>query len=247
MRRTIHIVIVSFCLVAIWDVKAQSKSIWGGAFQLRNYGFEFEVFNSRQKKEQSSGNFYKVSLGNYNDPREVYMVNPNLPGSQQFKINKINFAWAIKPTIGKFWELNSHTSRFDIGLKVFAQASLPVAYCWPVYILYYQNNPPFDTYDVVPYDPKINRVDRIGGTAPFYKGLGDGHWIPGIGMATGISMEWGSYRSISNFISVGVSEDLFLKQLPILYFDQTSLIKSSSNMSFPAIFINFAFGIGDIN
>jgi hypothetical protein len=88
----------------------------------------------------------------------------------------------------------------------------------------------------VAYDPKVHNVALVGGNARYSAGFRDGYITPGIGASMSFSAEWGSYRNASNRLSVGLSADKFVKNLPIWH-------RSEMNRNFfPALFVTFAAG-----
>ena len=203
---------------------------------------EFGVYRYWEKKNIPQNGYQAgIRLGNYTDPTEIFLINTGLPGSQPFKLNKINYAWAAKPFVGKTWNLAKRNSRMDVGLRLFTNVSIPIMKYWPVYVMIYIPNPPFDGYVPERYDPAIHHPENIGGVAQYSKGFSEGTWVVGMGAQAGFQIEWGSYRSISNSVSFGVSNDVFVQKIPLIYGT------SSSSQMFPALFVTFAFGFGDIN
>jgi hypothetical protein len=221
--------------------QAQKSVIWGIDAQIRNFGFDFGVSKFSQLKGSNSGETFGFKIGNLTDPKEISIVSQILPGAQPFKLDKINYSWVFKPFYGKSISLTQRKSRLDIGCKVFGNLSLPIAYSWPVFILYYNATPPFDGYNDVQYNPEIHNPKLIGGTSAFTKGFNSGKFQSGVGVSGGITFDWGSYRSISNSLSLGFSTDVFVQRIPLLYTQETN------RQIFPALFVNFAFGFGDIN
>jgi hypothetical protein len=102
----------------------------------------------------------------------------------------------------------------------------------------YRSNSPFDAVEEVRYDPSTQDVQFIGGESSFAKGFREGRLIPGIGVSAALSLEWGSYRNLSNTLSIGVMNDFFVQQIPLLH-----AINRNPQM-LPALFINFAIGFG---
>jgi hypothetical protein len=239
MRKYTALCITLFALMGI--TQAQKSVIWGIDAQIRNFGFDFGVSKFSQLKGSNSGETFGFKIGNLTDPKEISIVSQILPGAQPFKLDKINYSWVFKPFYGKSISLTQRKSRLDIGCKVFGNLSLPIAYSWPVFILYYNATPPFDGYNDVQYNPEIHNPKLIGGTSAFTKGFNSGKFQSGVGVSGGITFEWGSYRSISNSLSLGFSTDVFVQRIPLLYTQETN------RQIFPALFVNFAFGFGDIN
>ncbi len=221
-------------------LEAQKSVIWGIDAQIRNFGFDFGVSKTNLLKGRDWSETSGLKIGNLVDPKEVEIISQFLPGAQPFKLNKVNYAWAIKPFFSKSFHLAQRRSRLDIGCKLTGAVSLPVVYSWPIYIWYYNGTPPFDGYQDMRYDPKVHNPALIGGTTAFTKGMKQGQFIPGLGLSGAIQFDWGSYKSISNSVSLGVSLDGFVQKIPLLYTQETN------RNIFPALFINFAFGFGDI-
>jgi hypothetical protein len=239
MRKYTALCITLFALMGI--TQAQKSVIWGIDAQIRNFGFDFGVSKFSQLKGSNSGETFGFKIGNLTDPKEISIVSQIMPGAQPFKLDKINYSWVFKPFYGKSISLTQRKSRLEIGCKVFGNLSLPIAYSWPVFILYYNATRPFDGYNDVQYNPGIHNPKLIGGTSAFTKGFNSGKFQSGVGVSGGITFEWGSYRSISNSLSLGFSTDVFVQRIPLLYTQETN------RQIFPALFVNFAFGFGDIN
>jgi hypothetical protein len=70
------------------------------------------------------------------------------------------------------------------------------------------------------------------------KGIKNGRVIPGLGLSTGFILEWGSYRSLSNALSIGFTNDLFVQKIPLLHQQR------HNSFVFPHVFVNFAIGFG---
>ena len=228
-----------FVFLARTAVFAQSDNKWILDAQLRNFGFDLGAAFQQGWKELPQKKTYGIRIGSLNSPKEIYVINNTLPGSQPFKIDKINYAWTIRPYINYQYDITQRTTRNEVGLSAFGSVQLPIAYSWPVYIWLYEGNSPFDGYSDVRYDPTQHDARLIGGTASFTSGIGQGKVIPGLGLSAGISLEWGSYRSLSNVLSFGIITDAFVQKIPLLHESQ------NNKLLFPMLFVNFAFGIGN--
>ena len=181
-------------------------------------------------------NFQSISLGIIKDPREIKVMNERLPGSKPFVIEKINHSLCAHIAVGKVYVISERQSRSDLGLQVTLAGQIPLNYSWPLYIWLYQPAPLTDGYVPVAYDPGVHNVSLVGGNAGYSAGFADGYITPGIGASMSFSAEWGSYRNASNRLSVGLSADKFVKNLPIWY-------RSEMNRNFfPALFVTFATG-----
>lgn len=187
-------------------------------------------------RQSSARSFQSISLGIIKDPREIKVMNERLPGSKPFVIEKINHSICAHIAAGKVYVISERQSRSDLGLQITVAGQIPLNYSWPLYVWLYQPAPLTDGYVPVAYDPKVHNVALVGGNARYSAGFADGYITPGIGASMSFSAEWGSYRNASNRLSVGLSADKFVKNLPIWH-------RSEMNRNFfPALFVTFAAG-----
>ena len=231
------------------------QNMIGMGVNVRHFGYDISLWREhaetcigRQKKSpllntlSLSGrpgqfrNFQSISLGIIKDPREIKVMNERLPGSKPFVIEKINHSLCAHIAVGKVYVISERQSRSDLGLQVTLAGQIPLNYSWPLYIWLYQPAPLTDGYVPVAYDPGVHNVSLVGGNARYSAGFADGYITPGIGASMSFSAEWGSYRNASNRLSVGLSADKFVKNLPIWH-------RSEMNRNFfPALFVTFAAG-----
>ena len=219
-------------------VKAQINRFLMADVQVRNFGFDLGVGLKKSWEPDLTVERFGLRIGNIQHPKEIYVVNQSLPASEPFVIDKVNRVWVLRPYYGRGIVLSERKSRFDIGITLDGSLQLPLAYAWPIYVWMYRSNLPFDAVEEVRYDPQTQDVQFIGGESTFIKGFREGRLIPGLGVSTALSFEWGSYRNLSNTLSIGFMYDFFVQQIPLLH----SL--NSNPQMLPALFINFAVGFG---
>jgi len=219
-------------------LKAQFNNFVKIDAQIRNFGFDAGVGIHKTNEIDNVGFAYGVKLGPINHPKEIPVINTGLPGSSSFKLDKINYVWAFRPFIQKSIYLSKRKSRFQVAYSFDYGGSLNAAYSWPVYIWLYQGRAPFDGYANVRYNPSIHEPNLIGGASSFSRGFKEGGIIWGLGCFAAATVEWGSYRSLKNSLSLGISNDIFLQKLPLLHNE------SLNRFNFPALFVNFAVGFG---
>ena len=227
-----------------------SQNMIGMGVNVRHFGYDVSLWREHskmplgpQKKSLNfitaplnTRNFQSISLGIIKDPREIKVLNERLSGSKPFVIEKINHSICAHIGIGKVYVISERQSRSDLGLQITVAGQIPLNYSWPLYIWWYQPAPLTDGYVSVAYDPKIHNVALVGGNASYSEGFADGYITPGMGASMSFTAEWGSYRNASNRLSVGLSADKFVKNLPIWY-------RSEMNRNFfPALFVTFAAG-----
>lgn len=235
---TFNRLLIVFFIAFTTGVKAQMNRFIVADLQIRNYGFDVGL---GQKSNWHSNDFsetFGLRLGNIQHPKEVFVVNQSLPASEPFVMDKINRTWVVRPYYARSWNLSQRKSRFDVGISFQGGVHLPLAYAWPIYVWVYRSNLPFDAVEEMRYDPVQHDVQYIGGESSYTRGFSQGKLIPGLGLSAALSLEWGSYRNVSNTLSIGVMHDYFVQEIPLLH----SLNDNPRNL--PALFINFAVGFG---
>jgi hypothetical protein len=208
--------------------------LWGLGVNVRHFGYDVGLF-----KVQSAGAFLNTSalwFGVMRDPREMKVINERLPGSSAFAIERVTHNLSLRYQKGKSIVLSERNSRGDVGLRLNASLQLPVDYAWPLYVWIYNPAPLTDGYTAVAYDPAVHDVGLIGGTAGYGLGFSDGQLIPGLGGLVAMQAEWGSYRNVSNTLTLGFGVDRFVKKLPLWH-------RPEMNRNFfPSVFVTFAVG-----
>ena len=208
--------------------------LWGVGVNVRHFGWDVGLINERPSLERI--NTQSVWFGVMRDPREMKVINERLPGSSAFAIERITHNLSLRYRWGKSLLLSDRDARGDVGLRLNASLQLPFNYSWPTYVWLYNPAPLTDGYTAVAYDPAIHDVGLIGGTAAYGKGFSDGQLILGLGGVVAMQAEWGSYRNVSNTLTLGFGVDRYAKKLPMWY-------RTEMNRNFfPSVFVTFAVG-----
>lgn len=208
--------------------------LWGVGVNVRHFGWDVGLINERPSLKRI--NTQSVWFGVMRDPREMKVINERLPGSSAFAIERITHNLSLRYRWGKSLLLSDRDARGDVGLRLNASLQLPFNYSWPTYVWLYNPAPLTDGYTAVAYDPAIHDVGLIGGTAAYGKGFSDGQLIPGLGGVVAMQAEWGSYRNVSNTLTLGFGVDRYAKKLPMWY-------RTEMNRNFfPSVFVTFAVG-----
>ena len=222
--------------------------MWGVGVNARHFGYDLGVLLQRPNMRlgdhtkplfASSLLPFRTAgfwLGPMKDPREVKVVNERLPGSKPFVIEKVTHNLMFKYQVGRSFSVSERTSRSELGLRVNASLQLPLNYSWPIYIWLYQPATFTDGYVAVEYNPAIHDVGLLGGNVGYFKGFSEGRFTPGVGGSVSMQAEWGSYKNVSNSLSLGVGMDRFVKDLPFWH-------RPEMNRNFfPTVFVTFAVG-----
>ncbi len=243
MRKGLLGAIVCFVVLGLSTLHGQDLSapmvpikpkLWGVGVNVRHFGWDVGLINERPSLKRI--NTQSVWFGVMRDPREMKVINERLPGSSAFAIERITHNLSLRYRWGKSLLLSDRDARGDVGLRLNASLQLPFNYSWPTYVWLYNPAPLTDGYTAVAYDPAIHDVGLIGGTAAYGKGFSDGQLIPGLGGVVAMQAEWGSYRNVSNTLTLGFGVDRYAKKLPMWY-------RTEMNRNFfPSVFVTFAVG-----
>lgn len=230
--------LIALIFGCVKPVFAQSDYLGFIDFQIRNFGYDFGFGIQRPSPLEHLQKGIGLRIGSINHPKEVFVINQVLPASEPFIMDKVARVWAVKPYRSWRWAVAKHRSRFDVGVELYGAVKLPLAYSWPIYVWTQDIRRPFDGYTAVRYNPDLHPPENIGGEVSYTRGFREGQWIPGIGTTVGLSLNWGSYRNWENRLSVGYTQDLFVKELPLMH-------SIGRNPQFlPAVFLNFAIVFG---
>lgn len=243
MRKGLLGAIVCFVVLGLSTLHGQvltapmvpiKPKLWGVGVNVRHFGWDVGLINERPSLKRI--NTQSVWFGVMRDPREMKVINERLPGSSAFAIERITHNLSLRYRWGKSLLLSDRDARGDVGLRLNASLQLPFNYSWPTYVWLYNPAPLTDGYTAVAYDPAIHDVGLIGGTAAYGKGFSDGQLIPGLGGVVAMQAEWGSYRNVSNTLTLGFGVDRYAKKLPMWY-------RTEMNRNFfPSVFVTFAVG-----
>jgi hypothetical protein len=201
---------------------------------VRHFGWDFGLVQEGMmgKRVQRQA----LWLGVMKDPREMKVINERLPGSSAFAIERVTHNLSLRYQWGKSVVLSQRMSRGDVGLRLNASLVLPVNYAWPTHVWLYDPAPLTDGYTAVAYNPAVHDVGLIGGTAGYWLGFSQGKLIPGMGGLVAMQADWGSYKNVSNTLTMGFGLDQFVRDLPMWY-------RTEMNRNFfPSVFVTFAVG-----
>lgn len=235
--------LLGFIALGLSTLEAQELSVggahllnkmWGMGVNVRHFGYDAGLMFERQGLH--SVKTQQFWLGVMKDPREMRVVNERLPGSTAFAIERVTHNLSLRYQWGRSVVLSERQSRGDVGLMLNTSLQLPMNYSWPLYIWLYQPAPLTDGYIAVAYDPSVQDVGLVGGTARYGLGFGDGSITPGLGGLISMQAEWGSYRNVVNRLVLGFGVDRFAKKLPMWH-------RPEMNRNFfPSVFVTFAVG-----
>lgn len=181
---------------------------------------------------------YEINIGHIKHFKEKSILNQRIGNTTPYIFGKLNRLYVLRPMIGVSKTISEKKSKNNIGVTFFGGVGPIIGFLKPVYV----DIDVFDTSGTnasstlsVRYNPLTTPQNRILGYSSFGKGIEDTKIISGICFKSGISFDWGTYRSDFKSIELGIQLDYFPSRPKIM--DE---IKNKT--IFSGFYISFAFG-----
>lgn len=181
---------------------------------------------------------YEINFGHIKHFKEKSILNQRIGNTTPYIFGKLNRLYVLRPMIGVSKTISEKKSKNNIGVVFFGGVGPLIGFLKPVYV----DLDVFDTSGTntsstisVRYNPLTTPQNRILGYSSFGKGIEDTKIISGICFKSGISFDWGTYRSDFKSIELGIQLDYFPSRPKIM--DE---IKNKT--IFSGFYISFAFG-----
>ena len=188
-----------------------------------------------------------VMLKNNNKEQNVNTV---VGGS--FVNRKINYAFALRPSVGVQRVLFRKAADAGVQVNGLLSAGPTIGLLLPYYISYDRTaakttpviiNPQTDEIVDEQYDPaKHNNMAAILDRGPLFSGIGQTKVVPGFHLRGGLSFEYGRYRDAVAGLEVGFLVEAYTKRLLIL--SPSSLLETDplNRQFFPSLYLTLFFG-----
>ncbi len=216
------------------NVLYRRESAWGAKLHTQGFGLNYYI---GLHKTADLKRVYKIEFVTMNHPKEVKSINPFFENAKSYKFGKLNYAGLLRASYGHVKTLNFKPFMGGVDVRYFYDIGLNAAILKPVYlsILYPTDVPYRYTVSDEKYDPDLHGIERIYGRASFFRGFDDLKLYPGISGRVGFSFEYGSQASVVRALSLGVALDAYLRNVPIMAFEQNTNY-------FATLFVGFHFG-----
>lgn len=220
----------------IYDITFDDSHYKGGIYTSGySNGIYFRNAVNTNKKFLRS---FEINLGNIKHFKEKNIVNQRIGNTSPYVFGKINRLYVLRPMLGISKTLLEKKSKNNIGVVFNAAAGPIIGFLKPIYV----DLDIFDTSGLnessvisVKYNPSTTPPNRILGYSSFGKGIGETKLISGICFKSGISFDWGTYRSDFKSIELGIQLDYFPSRPKIMDDIKNKTI-------FSGFYISFAFG-----
>lgn len=212
----------------------RSEKSYGVLLHTEGYGINYWA---AKHKTAAIKRMYEVEFVTMKHPKEIKSINPYFENAKSFKFGKLNSAALLRANIGRHKTLNNKPYWGGVEVRYMYFAGFSAAILKPVYlsILYPTVIPYKYLVKDEKYDPDKHNSDLIYGRASFFKGFGDLKLYPGLDAKLGLSFEYGQKSEKVRSLDLGVTADVYLKEIPLMAFD-------NNNNYFITFFISLHFG-----
>jgi hypothetical protein len=183
--------------------------------------------------------FYKqrmmeFELLNMKHPKEIKSINPYFIGNKSYIFGKLNYLYFLRIGLGTQKTLNEKPYWGGVKVQFFYSYGLTNAFTVPVYlyVLNYTANPGEYIVSEEKFDADKHDQSNIYGRASWFSGLGETKFHPGLYFKSGCNFEFGDNDNSIKALEAGFVVDGFLKEIPMMAFDNNKQLFLSFYLSF---------------
>ncbi|PLW92212.1 MAG: hypothetical protein C0592_11955 [Marinilabiliales bacterium] len=224
--------ILSFCFPEI--AAAQSVGETGnepGFIYRREYNIYGKIhtegwgigFRWGQNNTVNSQRYIDFHINNMKHPKEIRTSNSfYFEDARSYVYGKQYYLLMARLGFGSMRVLNEKPYWGGIDLRHFWSIGPTIAMAKPIYLYVIDDSSYLYSYylRLEKYNPGVHNTSNIYGRGPFFKGIGESKFYPGLTFSTGLSFEFGNEKTSVRFLEVGATADLFFKSIPIMAYNE---------------------------
>ena len=243
MRAIFSILILTFCAVISVHAQAPFKSefLLGGGMHTR--GFQLTGFYSIIQNDQKNLTF-QLEFSELKSPKEKKLnaerraVGGN--SSRSYIYGKQNNFYTLKIAAGQRFYISEKTEKSPVAIAFAYNGGLNLGMIKPYYLdLIYRFDPQGSKIISEKYsvqnERKFLEPQDINGSSGFSKGWDELTLAPGIYAKGSLMFDWGANDSFAKILELGLSADIFFKNIPIVVGEVRPPVYLN-------LFMNFYFG-----
>lgn len=154
---------------------------------------------------------YGIELANVKHPKEARY--PSFSGGT-FIRGKTNYLYAIRFSMGLEKVLFKKGPQQGVQINALASAGPTIGLVSPYYVEYSDGGGGY-SYSV-PYDPDVVNVGSIYGPGRPFQGIGESSIAPGLHARTGVSFEFGTFKSNVSGLEIGLMAEAYLQRIQLM-------------------------------
>lgn len=190
------------------------------------FGYTFGKMDNISRKTLWNVEWVKIK-----DPKE-YKQNAVYPDFRRFVYGKQNEFYNLRFNFGNLISLYQKKDKGGIEVRCFYFVGINAGLLKPVYYITQLDS----IGEAAKYEKFSNaNLTNIYGGAPFYKGLSELKFVPGIHSKIGASFEFSNRDLVINAVEGGIGIDLYPKVVKIME-------NNENNFYFLSLFIGYRFG-----
>jgi hypothetical protein len=163
----------------------------------------------------------EFELLNMKHPKEIKTINPYFTGNKNYIYGKTHYNYFLRAGLGNMKTLNEKPYWGGVQIRYFYSYGITVDFNLPVYlyILNYSSSPGEYIVSEERFDPEEHNHSNIYGRGSWTSGFKYFGVNPGLYFKAGLNFEYGIEDKYVKAIEAGFIADGFLKEVPMMAFD----------------------------
>jgi hypothetical protein len=198
------------------------------------WGLEYRSITNKGAFKKRIKSLELVSLRH---PKEIRVKNAGFRNSKGFVYGKLYNLWAIRPGFGFQKVLYGKEIKSALQISRIFSIGPSLFFCKPVYleISVISNDPNFNEFATVRYDPEEHSINEIYGKAPFLAGLEKSVILPGIFLKWAYQFDFTQESDRIKYLEIGSCIDIQPLGIQQMAFNKRQF-------AFVNLYLSFAFG-----
>lgn len=170
-----------------------------------------------------------VEVANVKHPREARF--PSFSGGT-FILGKVNYLYALRFSYGMEKVMFKKGPQQGVQINLLASAGPTIGVIAPYYVEYADGSGNYS--HTVPYSPDLNPNGIYGPGRPL-EGIGQSSLAPGVHLRTGVSFEFGTFKSNVSGIELGLMAEAYTQRIELIS-------RVAPNWFFPSAYLTLFHG-----
>ena len=198
------------------------------------WGFEYRSINNKGAFKKRIKSLELVSVRH---PKEIKVKNAAFRNSKGFVFGKLYNIWAIRPGYGFQKVLYGKEIKSALQISRVFTLGPSLFFCKPIYldISVVSNDPNFNEFATVRYDPNEHSINEIYGKAPFLTGIEKSIILPGLFLKWAYQFDFTQETDRIKYLEVGGCLDIQPLGIQQMAFNK-------KQFAFVNLYLSFAFG-----
>ncbi|MEJ0101176.1 MAG: hypothetical protein WDO19_00865 [Bacteroidota bacterium] len=198
------------------ELAYHKQSVFGIQLRTMGYGLLYEIGRMKTTRKTTT---YGIELSEIKHPKEDKLPKGTFTFSNPYIYGKINNFYQFKLGIGQQYLLGDKGNRNGVSVSAIYGGGLSLGLLRPYYIEVQDQGGNVQTIKYS-QDSALFVGGLIVGGGGLGKGWGEMKLRPGAYAKAGLRFDYGRFNEVVSAIEIGVSLDAYLKEIPIMLFQQ---------------------------